>query len=70
MVRGPVGFYLFSLKVKTVFFPVQDTPKINKLRDYYERALQEFGTSDDGEKSEYLNVLLAQMNGKDYVDFL
>lgn len=27
---------------------------MNNLRDYYERALQEFGTSDDGEQS--LNV--------------
>uniref|UniRef100_A0A7N6BQ53 UTP6 small subunit processome component n=1 Tax=Anabas testudineus TaxID=64144 RepID=A0A7N6BQ53_ANATE len=26
----------------------QETPKMNYLRDYYERALQEFGTSDDG----------------------
>uniref|UniRef100_A0A8D0ANC6 UTP6 small subunit processome component n=1 Tax=Sander lucioperca TaxID=283035 RepID=A0A8D0ANC6_SANLU len=25
----------------------QETPKMNNLRDYYERALQEFGTSDD-----------------------
>ncbi|KAF3687535.1 U3 small nucleolar RNA-associated protein 6 -like protein Multiple hat domains protein [Channa argus] len=25
----------------------QETPKMNHLRDYYERALQEFGTSDD-----------------------
>lgn len=25
----------------------QETPKMNYLRDYYERALQEFGTSDD-----------------------
>ncbi|XP_007551712.1 U3 small nucleolar RNA-associated protein 6 homolog [Poecilia formosa] len=25
----------------------QETPKINNLRDYYERALQEFGTADD-----------------------
>ncbi|KAM8879083.1 U3 small nucleolar RNA-associated protein 6 homolog isoform 2-T2 [Spinachia spinachia] len=25
----------------------QETPKMNSLRDYYERALQEFGTSDD-----------------------
>lgn len=24
---------------------------MNYLRDYYERALQEFGTSDDGEQS-------------------
>uniref|UniRef100_A0A671U938 UTP6 small subunit processome component n=1 Tax=Sparus aurata TaxID=8175 RepID=A0A671U938_SPAAU len=29
----------------------QETPKMNYLRDYYERALQEFGTSDDGEQS-------------------
>uniref|UniRef100_A0A673CSG9 UTP6 small subunit processome component n=1 Tax=Sphaeramia orbicularis TaxID=375764 RepID=A0A673CSG9_9TELE len=27
------------------------TPKMNNLRDYYERALQEFGSSDDGERS-------------------
>uniref|UniRef100_A0A665X9D4 UTP6 small subunit processome component n=1 Tax=Echeneis naucrates TaxID=173247 RepID=A0A665X9D4_ECHNA len=26
----------------------QETPKQNNLRDYYERALQEFGTTDDG----------------------
>ncbi|XP_068607030.1 U3 small nucleolar RNA-associated protein 6 homolog [Brachionichthys hirsutus] len=25
----------------------QETPKMNNLRDYYERVLQEFGTSDD-----------------------
>ncbi|XP_068177868.1 U3 small nucleolar RNA-associated protein 6 homolog [Antennarius striatus] len=25
----------------------QDTPKMNNLRDYYERVLQEFGTTDD-----------------------
>lgn len=25
----------------------QETPRMNNLRDYYERALQEFGTSDD-----------------------
>ena len=25
---------------------------MNNLRDYYERALQEFGTSDDGELKE------------------
>ncbi|XP_040000819.1 U3 small nucleolar RNA-associated protein 6 homolog [Xiphias gladius] len=25
----------------------QETPKMNNLRDYYERALQEFGTKDD-----------------------
>ncbi|KAA8594967.1 hypothetical protein FQN60_012102 [Etheostoma spectabile] len=25
----------------------QETPKMNNLREYYERALQEFGTSDD-----------------------
>uniref|UniRef100_A0A8D3ECZ9 UTP6 small subunit processome component n=1 Tax=Scophthalmus maximus TaxID=52904 RepID=A0A8D3ECZ9_SCOMX len=25
----------------------QETPKMNNLRDYYERALQEFGTTDD-----------------------
>ncbi len=24
---------------------------MNNLRDYYERALQEFGTSDEGEQS-------------------
>lgn len=28
---------------------IQETPKMNSLRDYYERALQEFGTTDDGE---------------------
>uniref|UniRef100_A0A8C8DBF2 UTP6 small subunit processome component n=1 Tax=Oryzias sinensis TaxID=183150 RepID=A0A8C8DBF2_9TELE len=26
----------------------QEAPKMNHLREYYERALQEFGTSDDG----------------------
>lgn len=26
----------------------QETTRMNYLRDYYERALQEFGTSDDG----------------------
>lgn len=31
---------------------------MNTLRDYYERALQEFGTSDDGEQS--LNALKGQ----------
>uniref|UniRef100_A0A8D0AKA6 UTP6 small subunit processome component n=1 Tax=Sander lucioperca TaxID=283035 RepID=A0A8D0AKA6_SANLU len=36
----------------------QETPKMNNLRDYYERALQEFGTSDDGEQS--LNALKEQ----------
>lgn len=32
-------------------FLFQETPKMNNLRDYYERALQEFGTSDDGNHS-------------------
>lgn len=27
----------------------QEIPKMSNLRDCYERALQEFGTSDDGE---------------------
>uniref|UniRef100_A0A8C2WQ68 UTP6 small subunit processome component n=1 Tax=Cyclopterus lumpus TaxID=8103 RepID=A0A8C2WQ68_CYCLU len=29
----------------------QETPRMSSLRDYYERALQEFATSDDGEQS-------------------
>lgn len=27
----------------------QENPKMNYLRDYYERVLQEFGTSNEGE---------------------
>ncbi|CAL1601610.1 unnamed protein product [Knipowitschia caucasica] len=32
----------------------QEIPKINYLRDYYERALQEFGTSDEGLWLQYI----------------
>ncbi|KAM3864743.1 U3 small nucleolar RNA-associated protein 6 homolog [Diretmus argenteus] len=36
----------------------QETPKMSNLRDYYERALQEFGCSDDDLWLEYINVEL------------
>lgn len=39
----------------------QDTPKINKLRDYYERALQEFGTSDDDLWLQYIQEELGPL---------
>lgn len=39
----------------------QETPKINYLRDYYERALQEFGTSDDDLWLQYIQVELGPL---------
>lgn len=39
----------------------QDIPKINYLRDYYERALQEFGTSDDDLWLQYIQEELGPM---------
>uniref|UniRef100_A0A1A8GSY8 UTP6, small subunit (SSU) processome component, homolog n=1 Tax=Nothobranchius korthausae TaxID=1143690 RepID=A0A1A8GSY8_9TELE len=39
----PKGLFTRMIEVEKE----QETPKINNLRDYYERALQEFGTSDD-----------------------
>ncbi|KAK5865947.1 hypothetical protein PBY51_020177 [Eleginops maclovinus] len=37
------AFFTIMIKIEKE----QETPKMNHLRDYYERALQEFGTSDD-----------------------
>ncbi|XP_034544080.1 U3 small nucleolar RNA-associated protein 6 homolog [Notolabrus celidotus] len=39
----------------------QETPKINSLRDYYERALQEFGTSDDDLWLQYIQEELGPL---------
>lgn len=39
----------------------QETPKINCLRDYYERALQEFGTSDDDLWLQYIQEELGPL---------
>lgn len=39
----------------------QGTPKINYLRDYYERALQEFGTSDDDLWLQYIQEELGPL---------
>lgn len=39
----------------------QDTPKMNNLRDYYERALQEFGTSDDDLWLQYIQEELGPL---------
>ncbi|XP_053187162.1 U3 small nucleolar RNA-associated protein 6 homolog [Scomber japonicus] len=39
----------------------QDTPKMNNLRDYYERALQEFGTSDDDLWLQYIQEELGDL---------
>ncbi|KAF7213115.1 U3 small nucleolar RNA-associated protein 6 homolog isoform X2 [Nothobranchius furzeri] len=39
----------------------QETPKINNLRDYYERALQEFGTSDDDLWLQYIQEELGPL---------
>lgn len=39
----------------------QETPKINYLRDYYERALQEFGTSDDDLWLQYIQEELGPL---------
>ncbi|TKS68002.1 U3 small nucleolar RNA-associated protein 6 -like protein [Collichthys lucidus] len=39
----------------------QETPKMNKLRDYYERALQEFGTSDDDLWLQYIQEELGPL---------
>ncbi|TMS22978.1 U3 small nucleolar RNA-associated protein 6-like protein [Larimichthys crocea] len=39
----------------------QETPKMNKLRDCYERALQEFGTSDDDLWLQYIQEELGPL---------
>ncbi|XP_036957230.1 U3 small nucleolar RNA-associated protein 6 homolog [Acanthopagrus latus] len=39
----------------------QETPKMNYLRDYYERALQEFGTSDDDLWLQYIREELGPL---------
>ncbi|XP_072319204.1 U3 small nucleolar RNA-associated protein 6 homolog [Eucyclogobius newberryi] len=39
----------------------QEMPKMNNLRDYYERALQEFGTSDDDLWLQYLQEELGPL---------
>uniref|UniRef100_A0A7N6FD76 UTP6 small subunit processome component n=1 Tax=Anabas testudineus TaxID=64144 RepID=A0A7N6FD76_ANATE len=39
----------------------QETPKMNYLRDYYERALQEFGTSDDDLWLQYIQEELGPL---------
>ncbi|CAN9510512.1 unnamed protein product [Ophioblennius macclurei] len=39
----------------------QETPKVNNLRDYYERALQEFGTSDEGLWLQYIQEELGPL---------
>ncbi|TKS67991.1 U3 small nucleolar RNA-associated protein 6 -like protein [Collichthys lucidus] len=39
----------------------QETPKMNRLRDYYERALQEFGTSDDDLWLQYIQEELGPL---------
>uniref|UniRef100_A0AAQ4R4P4 UTP6 small subunit processome component n=1 Tax=Gasterosteus aculeatus aculeatus TaxID=481459 RepID=A0AAQ4R4P4_GASAC len=39
----------------------QETPKMNSLRDYYERALQEFGTSDDDLWLQYIQEELGPL---------
>uniref|UniRef100_UPI0037E95A45 U3 small nucleolar RNA-associated protein 6 homolog n=1 Tax=Semicossyphus pulcher TaxID=241346 RepID=UPI0037E95A45 len=39
----------------------QETPKMNILRDYYERALQEFGTSDDDLWLQYIQEELGPL---------
>lgn len=37
------------LMLYIIVFDLKETPKMSNLRDYYERALQEFGTADEGE---------------------
>uniref|UniRef100_A0A8C4EFK9 UTP6 small subunit processome component n=1 Tax=Dicentrarchus labrax TaxID=13489 RepID=A0A8C4EFK9_DICLA len=44
---------------KCLFF--QETPKMNSLREYYERALQEFGTSDDDLWLQYIQEELGPL---------
>ncbi|XP_074554696.1 U3 small nucleolar RNA-associated protein 6 homolog [Halichoeres trimaculatus] len=39
----------------------QETPKMNNLRNYYERALQEFGTSDDDLWLQYIQEELGPL---------
>lgn len=39
----------------------QETPKMNNLRDYYERALQELGTSDDDLWLQYIQEELGPL---------
>lgn len=39
----------------------QETPRMNGLRDYYERALQEFGTSDDDLWLQYIQEELGPL---------
>uniref|UniRef100_A0A8C4EFZ9 UTP6 small subunit processome component n=1 Tax=Dicentrarchus labrax TaxID=13489 RepID=A0A8C4EFZ9_DICLA len=39
----------------------QETPKMNSLREYYERALQEFGTSDDDLWLQYIQEELGPL---------
>uniref|UniRef100_A0A672GC80 UTP6 small subunit processome component n=1 Tax=Salarias fasciatus TaxID=181472 RepID=A0A672GC80_SALFA len=39
----------------------QETPKMNNLRDYYERALQEFGTSDEDLWLQYIQEELGPL---------
>uniref|UniRef100_A0A673CSG4 UTP6 small subunit processome component n=1 Tax=Sphaeramia orbicularis TaxID=375764 RepID=A0A673CSG4_9TELE len=39
----PKSFFIRMIEIEKQ----QETPKMNNLRDYYERALQEFGSSDD-----------------------
>ncbi|XP_041838622.1 U3 small nucleolar RNA-associated protein 6 homolog [Melanotaenia boesemani] len=39
----------------------QETPKMNNLRDYYERVLQEFGTSDDDLWLQYIQEELGPL---------
>ncbi|XP_029017804.1 U3 small nucleolar RNA-associated protein 6 homolog isoform X2 [Betta splendens] len=39
----------------------RETPKMNSLRDYYERALQEFGTSDDDLWLQYIQEELGPL---------
>lgn len=59
--KQQVCIQLYSVMQRTIFsfltcdngclsprFLFQDSPKMNNLRGYYERALQEFGTYDDG----------------------
>lgn len=54
-----------EMRWSTLFF--QETPKMNYLREYYERALQEFGTSDDGKWSWMWNVASSKNKSNEYL---
>uniref|UniRef100_A0A8C7WN09 UTP6 small subunit processome component n=1 Tax=Oryzias sinensis TaxID=183150 RepID=A0A8C7WN09_9TELE len=48
-----------EMRGSTLFF--QEAPKMNHLREYYERALQEFGTSDDDLWLQYIQEELSTL---------